>query len=42
MHKVRQWYTSEQTRKVLWRGPYVRGPAGAPLLTEERVNALVR
>jgi hypothetical protein len=42
MHKVRQWYPSEQTHKVLWRGPYVKGPDGAPLLNEERVNALIR
>ena len=42
MHKVRQWYPSEQTHKILWSGPYVKGPAGAPLLNEERVNALMR
>jgi hypothetical protein len=42
MHKVRQWYPKEGTHKVLWRGPYIKGPAGAPLLSGEKVNALVR
>jgi hypothetical protein len=42
MHKVRQWYPSQGVHKVIWRGPYIKGPADAPLLTGERVNALVR
>jgi hypothetical protein len=42
MHKVRQWYPSEGMHKIIWRGPYIKGPANAPLLTSERVNALVR
>lgn len=42
MHKVRQWYPSQGTHKVIWRGPYIKGPSHAPLLTGERVNALVR
>jgi hypothetical protein len=42
MHKVRQWYPGQGTHKVIWRGPYVKGPDGAPLLTGELVNALVR
>jgi hypothetical protein len=42
MHKVRQWYPSEGTHQIIWRGPYIKGPANAPLLTGERVNALVR
>jgi hypothetical protein len=42
MHKVRQWYPKEGVHKVLWRGPYIKGPAGAPLLSGEKVNALVR
>ena len=28
MHKVRQWYPSEQRHKVIYRGPYVKGPDG--------------
>lgn len=42
MHKVRQWYPSEGRHKVIWRGPYIKGPDDAPLLASERVNALVR
>lgn len=42
MHKVKQWYPSEQRHKVIWRGPYIRGPEGAPLLAGEKVQALVR
>jgi hypothetical protein len=42
MHKVRQWYPKEGVHKVLWRGPYIKGPDGAPLLSGEKVNALVR
>ena len=42
MHKVRQWYPSEQAHKIIWRGPYIKGPPDAPLLTGEHVNALVR
>jgi hypothetical protein len=42
MHKVSQWYPSEQTHKVLWRGPYVKGPEGLPLKDAPTVNALVR
>jgi hypothetical protein len=42
MHKVRQWYPSEGVHKIIWRGPYIKGPTNAPLLTGERVTALVR
>jgi hypothetical protein len=42
MHKVRQWYPSEQRHKVIYRGPYVKGPEGKPLLGGETVRALVR
>lgn len=42
MHKVRQWYPSEGRHKVIWRGPYIAGPEGAPLLAGEKVQALVR
>jgi hypothetical protein len=42
MHKVRQWYPSQGLHKIIWRGPYIKGPANAPLLTGERINALVR
>lgn len=42
MHKVRQWYPTEGVHKVIWRGPYVKGPENAPLLAGELVNALVR
>lgn len=40
MHKVRQWYPSEQTHRVIFRGPYIKGPDGAPLLTGPRAQAI--
>ncbi|WP_307841065.1 hypothetical protein [Streptomyces sp. GESEQ-4] len=36
MHKVRQWYPSRQEHKVIWRGPYIKGPADAPLMMGEK------
>lgn len=42
MHKVNQWYPCEGVHKVIWRGPYIKGPADAPLLAGEKVYALVR
>ena len=42
MHKVNQWYPREKVHKILWRGPYIKGPENAPLLTGEKVQALVR
>ncbi|MGC4939311.1 hypothetical protein [Kribbella sp. DT2] len=40
MHKVRQWYPSEQRHKVIYRGPYVKGPEDKPLLGGEVVRHL--
>jgi hypothetical protein len=40
--KVRQWYPSLQQHKVIYRGPYVKGPSDKPLLHGENVWALVR
>ncbi|MFI5606854.1 hypothetical protein [Amycolatopsis sp. NPDC051903] len=42
MHKVRQWYPSEQTHKVIYRGPYIKGPADKPLLGGDVVRAVTR
>ncbi len=42
MHKVRQWYPSLGRHQVIFRGPYIKGPADAPLLAGEKVQALVR
>lgn len=42
MHKVNQWYPSEQVHRIIWRGPYIKGPEHAPLLVGEKVQALVR
>jgi hypothetical protein len=42
MHKVRQWYPSLQQHKVIYRGPYIKGPGDKPLLNEEAVRALIR
>lgn len=36
MHKVRQWYPSVQEHRVIWRGPYIKGPADAPLMMGEK------
>lgn len=42
MHKVRQWYPAEQKHRVIYRGPYVKGPADKPLLGGETVRGLIR
>jgi hypothetical protein len=42
MHKVRQWYPSSQQHKVIYRGPYIKGPEDKPLLDGEIVRGLVR
>jgi hypothetical protein len=42
MHKVRQWYPSEQRHRVIYRGLYVKGPVGKPLLGGEVVRNLAR
>ncbi|UUU36658.1 hypothetical protein JIX56_46440 [Streptomyces sp. CA-210063] len=36
MHKVRQWYPSRKEHRVIWRGPYIKGPAEAPLMMGEK------
>ncbi|GAA1543795.1 hypothetical protein GCM10009730_60980 [Streptomyces albidochromogenes] len=38
MHKVRQWYPSRQEHRVIWRGPYIKGPADAPLVMGEKAS----
>lgn len=40
MHKVRQWYPSEQRHRVLYRGPFVKGPADKPLLDGDVVRVV--
>lgn len=42
MHKVRQWYPSRGVHDILWRGPYVKGPADKPLIGGETAWGLVR
>lgn len=42
MHRVRQWYPSENRHKIIYRGPYIKGPDDKPLLDGETVQALVR
>ena len=32
MHKVRQYYPSRDAHQIIWRGPYIKGPEGTPLL----------
>lgn len=40
MHKVNYWYPSQKVHKIGWRGPYIKGPKGAPLMTGEKVYKL--
>jgi hypothetical protein len=42
MHKVRQWYPTEQRHKILYRGPYIKGPADKPLLGGDVVRSVTR
>jgi hypothetical protein len=42
MHKVRQWYPSEQCHKVIYCRPYLKGPEDKPLLGGETVRSLTR
>lgn len=42
MHKVKQWYPKAGVHKLIWRGPFIKGPENAPLLRGEKVNAFVR
>ncbi|MFC4945812.1 hypothetical protein [Pseudonocardia sp. GCM10023141] len=42
MHEVRQWYPTQERHRVLYRGPYVKGPADKPILGGEVVRAVVR
>lgn len=42
MHKVRQWYPSEQRHKVIYRGPYLKGPDDKPLLGGDVVRGLTK
>lgn len=42
MHKVHQWYPSLGRHKVIYRGPYIKGPDDKPLLGGETVRGLVR
>jgi hypothetical protein len=37
MHKVRQWYPSLREHKIIWRGPYIKGPADAPMIATEKI-----
>lgn len=40
MHKVRQWYPTEQRHRVLYRGPYIKGPADKPFIAGDIVRGL--
>lgn len=39
-HYRAQWYPSEEAHKVIWIAPFLKGPAGLPVL--EKVYAVVR
>lgn len=40
MHRVNQWYPSQGRHKIIWRGPFIKGPDDAPMMKGTRVNAL--
>ena len=40
MHKVRHWYPKQQIHRVRFRGPYIKGPAGAPFRESTKVNVI--
>jgi hypothetical protein len=42
MHKVNQWHPSLGQHRVCFRGPYIKVPAGKPLLNGDVVKGLVR
>lgn len=42
MHRVRQWYPKAGVHKVIWRGPFVKGPKDAPMVEGIKVNAVTR
>lgn len=42
MHKVRQCYPSEQRHKIIYRGPYLKGPDDKPLLGGDVVRVVGR
>ncbi len=42
MHKVRQWYPSEQAHKVIYRGPYIKGPEDKPLIGGDTTWGVIR
>lgn len=42
MHKVRQWYPSEGVHRVIYRGPYIKGPEDKPLIGGDTVRGLIR
>lgn len=40
MHKVRQWYPSAQEHRLIWRGPYIKGPSDAPFMVGEKAYSV--
>ncbi|MGA5128124.1 hypothetical protein ACPCAG_33085 [Streptomyces pseudogriseolus] len=40
IHKVRQWYPSVQEHRVIWRGPYIKGPTDAPFMVGEKAYSV--
>jgi hypothetical protein len=42
IHKVRQWYPSEQRHHIHLRGPYIKGPEDKPLIGGEVVHGMTR
>ncbi|MFD7011173.1 hypothetical protein [Rhodococcus jostii] len=40
MHKVNQYYPKEGVHRIIWRGPYIKGPTDAPMLHGQKVNAI--
>ncbi|GAQ65310.1 hypothetical protein SsS58_05719 [Streptomyces scabiei] len=40
MHNVRQWYPSAQEHRLIWRGPYIKGPTDVPFMVGEKAYSL--
>jgi hypothetical protein len=42
VHKVNQWYPSLSQHRVIFRGPYLKGPPDKPILGGDIVKGLIR
>lgn len=40
MHKVNQRYPKQGVNRIIWRGPYIKGPSEAPMLPGRKVHRI--